>query len=154
MRCCSSRASSLSLVCSAGRRFWGLRSWSRPAALGDASLLDLRSLTGAALALGRILLRALLVALRVAPLGVLAVFVFPDQGSRLSRAGLVALPALVVATPLAWLALAARAGSAPGPFEVLLPGLGILIGVWAARLAARLARAPVLPRAPARAVAA
>jgi hypothetical protein len=99
--------------------------------LGDASLLDLRSLTGAALALGRILLRALLVALRVAPLGVLAVFVFPDQGSRLSRAGLVALPALVVATPLAWLALAARAGSAPGPFEILLPGLGILIGVWA-----------------------
>ena len=99
--------------------------------LGGTSLPDLRSLTGAAVALGRTLLRALLLALRCAPLGALAVFVLPDQASRLWRAGLVALPALVVATLLAWLALAARAGSSPGPFEILLPALGILLGAWA-----------------------
>jgi len=98
---------------------------------GGTSFLDMRSLLGAALALGRILLRASLVALRFAPLGVLSVFVLPDLGSRLRRAGLVALPALALGTALAWFALAARAGSAPGPFEILLPGSGILIGVSA-----------------------
>jgi hypothetical protein len=100
-------------------------------ALGGTSLSELRSPTGAAFVLGRVLLGALLAALRFAPLGMLAVFVLPDQGNRLGRAMLVCLPALVGATLLAWLALAARAGSAPGPFEILLPGLGILIGAWA-----------------------
>ena len=111
--------------------------------LGGASLLDARSLTGAALVAGRILLRALLLALRFAPLGLLAVFVLPDQEGRLRRAGLVALPALVLATVVGWFALATRAGSTPGPFEILVPGLGILVGTraglawrrgWGARL--------------------
>jgi len=98
---------------------------------GGSSLFDVRSPTGAALVTGRMLLRALLLALRFAPLGFLAVFVPPDQDGRLRRAGLVALPALVLATALAWLALARRAGTNPGPFEILIPGLGILVGAWA-----------------------
>jgi len=102
-----------------------------PRALAESSLLDLSSLTGAALVAGRMLLRASLSALRFAPLGLFAVFVLPDQAGRLLRAGLVALPALVLATLAAWLALAARAGSAPGAFEILVPGLGILVGAWA-----------------------
>ena len=100
--------------------------------LGGSSLFDVRSLTGAALLAGRLLWRALLLALRFAPLGFLAVFVLPDQDGRLRRAGLVALPALVFATALAWLALARRAGTNPGPFEILIPGLGILVGTWTA----------------------
>ena len=99
--------------------------------LGGASLADLRSLTGAVLVASRILLRALLLALRFAPLGLFAVFVLPDQERWLRRMGLVALPALALATAVAWVALASRAGSAPGPFEILLPGLGILLGSWA-----------------------
>jgi len=102
-----------------------------PRALAGGSLLDLRSLTGAALVASRLLLRTSLAALRFAPLGLFAVFVLPDQAGRLLRAGLVALPALVLATVVAWLALAARAGSAPGPFEILVPGVGILVGAWA-----------------------
>jgi hypothetical protein len=100
-------------------------------AVAGPSLLDLRSLTGALLVLGRVLLRALAHALRFAPLGLFAVFVLPDHGGRLSRAGLVALPALALATALAWLALAMRAGSAPGPFELVIPALGILLGTLA-----------------------
>ncbi len=103
-----------------------------PRALGaSTSLLDLRSLTGAAVFAARLLLRASVAALRVAPLGLFAVFVLPDQEGRLRRATLVLLPALVLATACAWFALAARWASTPGPFEILVPGLGILVGAWA-----------------------
>ena len=103
----------------------------------------MRSLTGVALLAFRLLLRAFVLALRFAPLGLFAVFVLPDRESRLGRAALVALPALVLGIVAAWVALAARAGSAPGPFEILIPGLGILLGAcaglawrrgWSARL--------------------
>jgi hypothetical protein len=43
----------------------------------------------------------------------------------------VALPAAIAAIALAWLALTARGRSLPGPFELLLPGLGVVFGVWA-----------------------
>jgi hypothetical protein len=102
-----------------------------PRLLGGTSIPDLGSLTGVALVAGRILLRALVAALRFAPLGFFAVFVLPDQAARLRRAALVALPALVFAIVAAWFALAARAGSIPGPFEILIPGVGILVGAWA-----------------------
>jgi hypothetical protein len=102
-----------------------------PRALGGSSLLELRSLTGAAVFAARALMQAALLALRFAPLGFFAVFVLPDQAGRLSRAGLVAVPALVLASVAARLALAARAGSAPGAFEILVPGLGLLVGAWA-----------------------
>lgn len=100
-------------------------------AFGAPALGELRSLAGAVLLAGRVLLRALALALRFAPLGLFAVFVLPDHEGRLRRAGLVALPALVLALASAALALAARAGSAPGPFELLVPGAGLLVGVWA-----------------------
>ena len=110
---------------------------------GTVSLADARTPTMAAVVLGRWLWRGLALALTAAPLGALAVLALPDQPSRLRRATLVWLPAVVVATALAWLALARRAGSPPGPFELVLPGLGILIGAsaglawrrgWRARL--------------------
>jgi hypothetical protein len=48
--------------------------------LGGTSLLDLRSLTGAAFVGAGMLMRAALLALRFAPLGFFAVLVLPDQG--------------------------------------------------------------------------
>jgi hypothetical protein len=44
----------------------------------------------------------------------------------------VAFPAFLVALALAGATLGARAGfSLPGPFELLVPGAGVLLGVWA-----------------------
>ncbi|MFI4946046.1 MAG: hypothetical protein ACHP85_22415, partial [Burkholderiales bacterium] len=98
---------------------------------GAVSLADARTPATVALVLGRWLWRGLALALTAAPLGALAVLALPDQPGRLRRAALVWLPAVVAATVLVWLALARRAGSPPGPFELVLPGLGILIGAWA-----------------------
>ena len=84
---------------------------------GAVSLADARTPTMAAVVLGRWLWRGLALALTAAPLGALAVLALPDQPSRLRRAALVWLPAVVVATALAWLALARRAGSPPGPLS-------------------------------------
>jgi hypothetical protein len=100
--------------------------------LGSGSLLDIRTAAGAwAVAKGG-LLRMALQWLRYAPLGLFAVLAMPDRDGRLARAFRVALPATVVALGLALLALAARAGwTPPGPFEAILPSLGILLGVWA-----------------------
>jgi hypothetical protein len=98
---------------------------------GAAALADARTPATAAAVLGRWLWRGLALVLLASPLGALAVLAMPDQPSRLQRAGLVWLPAVVAATVLAWLALARRVGSPPGPFELVLPGLGILIGAWA-----------------------
>lgn len=100
--------------------------------LGAASLLDVRSAAGAwALAKG-VLARVALQWLRYAPLGMLAVLAMPDREGRLARGFRVALPATVVALFLAPFALAARAGwTLPGPFELVLPSVGILLGVWA-----------------------
>jgi hypothetical protein len=100
--------------------------------LGGGSLLDIQSAAGAwAVAKGP-LLRVALQWLRYAPLGLLGVLAMPDREGRLARGFRVALPATVVALVLALLALAARAGwTPPGPFELVLPSLGILLGVWA-----------------------
>ena len=55
----------------------------------------------------------------------------PDREGRLARLFRVALPATVVALALACAALAARAGwTPPGPFEMVLPAVGVLLGVW------------------------
>ena len=100
--------------------------------LGGTSLLDLRSPAGVLAVAKGLLLGVGQLALRFAPLGLLAVLALPDREGRLARAFRVALPAAGVALFLAVLALGARAGfSAPGPFELVLPAAGILLGVWA-----------------------
>ncbi len=97
------------------------------AMLLGTSLLDVSSRL-----LGGGVLRAALQGLHYAPLGLLGVLAMPDRDGRLARGFRVALPATVVAIVLAHLALAARAGwTAPGPFELVLPCLAILLGIWA-----------------------
>lgn len=100
--------------------------------LGGASLLDVRSTAGALAAVKGLLAWGALQAARFAPLGLLAVLAFPDREGRFARGLRVALPAVVVALALACAALAARAGfTLPGPFELVVPGAGILLGAWA-----------------------
>jgi hypothetical protein len=100
--------------------------------LGGVPVFEIRSLSGAWSAATGVLLRIGLLWLRAAPLGALAVFALPDGESRLSRLFRVALPAAVVASTLLYLALSARDGwTRPGPFELVLPGIGVLLGVWA-----------------------
>jgi hypothetical protein len=100
--------------------------------LGGSSVLDVRSLAGARAVASSLLVRVGLLWLRAAPLGVLAVLAVPDREGRLARLFRVALPATSVALALLYLALAARAGwTRPGPFELVLPGVGVLLGVWA-----------------------
>jgi len=101
--------------------------------LGGGPVLEIRTLAGAWAAASGILLRVGLLWLRAAPLGMLAVFALPDREGRLSRLFRVALPATAVAIALLYLALAMRAGwTRPGSFELILPGVGVLLGVWAA----------------------
>lgn len=102
-----------------------------PAAIALGAFFDVHSPWGALVLLGRMLLAALVSALRFAPLGALAVLVLPNPDSRLLRAVIVFLPALAVATGLAWLSLSVRLAATPGPFELLLPGLGAVLGAWA-----------------------
>lgn len=67
-----------------------------------------------------------------APLGLLAAVVLPDAERRVPRLFKVALPAAGLALTLAGVVLSARAGfTLPGPFEFILPAIGILLGVWA-----------------------
>ncbi len=108
-----------------------------PSRAGSAGsgLFDLRSRAavwsaGVTMAAG-----GLLEVLRFLPLGLLAVFAFPHRPRRLSRALLVALPALGLALVLAAFALnlgaEARETAAPGPLDLVLPGLGVALGAWA-----------------------
>ncbi|HSD27093.1 MAG TPA: hypothetical protein VLL75_07285 [Vicinamibacteria bacterium] len=100
--------------------------------LGGGPLFEIRSLPGAWSAASSVLFRVGLLWLRAAPLGALAVFALPDREGRLSRLLRVALPATVVALILLCLSLSARAGwTRPGPFELILPGAGVLLGLWA-----------------------
>ena len=110
---------------------------------GPVSLAEARSLWSTGVVLGRALWRGLAVAAAFSPLGAFAVLALPDQPSWVRRFGLVFLPAMALGGVLAWLALARRAGSPPGPFELVLPVLGILVGAraglawrrgWRARL--------------------
>jgi hypothetical protein len=99
---------------------------------GGASLFDVGSAAGAWAVIKGVLVRLLLHWLRYAPLGLLAVLTMPDAGNRLTRLVRVVLPATLLALVLALLALGARAGwTPPGPFELVLPSMGILLGVWA-----------------------
>jgi hypothetical protein len=99
--------------------------------LGGASLLDVGSAAGAWAVVKALLARVALLSLRAAPLGLAAVLALPDREGRLARLFRVALPALAVGVVLAHLALAARAGwTRPGPFELVLPAIGVLLGVW------------------------
>jgi hypothetical protein len=68
---------------------------------------------------------------RFAPLGFLAVFVFPDRGLRTTRVLLVATPAFVLGAAAAAVALGWRTGDAglPGPSDVLPPALAVAFGV-------------------------
>jgi hypothetical protein len=100
--------------------------------LGGVPVLEIRSLGGAWSAASAILLRIGLLWLRAAPLGALAVFTLPDRDTRLARLARVAVPATAVGLVLLYLALSARAGwTRPGPFETILPGIGVLLGTWA-----------------------
>jgi hypothetical protein len=100
--------------------------------LGGGSVADIGTLAGAWAAATALAVRVGLLWLRAAPLGFLAVLALPDRESRLARLFKVALPATVVALVLLDLSLAARAAwSRPGPFELVLPGIGVLLGVWA-----------------------
>jgi hypothetical protein len=100
--------------------------------LGGASLLDVRSAAGAWAVARGLLVRVALLWLRAAPLGLLAVFALPDREGRLARLFRVALPAAAIGLASLYLALAARAGwTRPGPFELILPAAGVLLGVWA-----------------------
>jgi len=100
--------------------------------LGGASLLDVRSAAGAWAVARGLLVRVALLWLRAAPLGLLAVFALPDREGRLARLLRVALPATIVGLASLYLALASRAGwSWPGPFELVLPAAGVVLGVWA-----------------------
>ena len=76
---------------------------------------------------------AVLEVLRFVPLGLLAVFVWPDQPRWFQRGLRVALPALLLAVGVALLALGVRswwgAAVSPGPLDCILPGVGIVLGV-------------------------
>jgi hypothetical protein len=99
-----------------------------PAASASEELVSPRILLARA---GHVLSAALLAALAFAPLGAFAVLALPDQPSRLRRAWLVALPGAALSGVVAWLSLGVRTHQAPGAFELALPGLGILLGVFA-----------------------
>ncbi len=100
--------------------------------LGGGSVFEIRSVAGAWAMASALGVRVGLLWLRAAPLGLLAVLALPDREGRLARLFRVALPATAVALVLLYLSLAARAGwSQPGPFELALPGVGVLLGVWA-----------------------
>jgi hypothetical protein len=101
------------------------------AAPPEAAASTLPTALGLAARAGRALATALLASLAFAPLGALAVLALPDQPGRLRRASLVAVPAAALSGLLAWLALAVRAHAAPGRFEMALPALGLLFGVFA-----------------------
>ena len=116
----------------------GPSSWGRPSSTCPARLLGGRPSSTSGRPPGAwpwpraLLVWVALLAVRSAPLGLLAVLALPDREGRLARLFRVALPAIVVALALALLALAARAGwTRPGPFELVLPAVGILLGVWA-----------------------
>lgn len=73
--------------------------------------------------------------LRFLPLGLLAVFVWPDRPGWLQRGLRVACPAFFLGALVALGALALRAWSgvsvSPGPVDGVLPGVGIALGVAA-----------------------
>jgi hypothetical protein len=103
-----------------------------PRLLGGGSLLDLHSVSGLVVLAKSILTRAALQSARHAPLGILAVLGMSDREGRLARLFRIALPAAALAFVLAVTALAARAAwTPPGPFELVLPAVGVLLGVWA-----------------------
>ncbi len=108
-----------------------------PSRAGSAGsgLFDLRSRAAAWSAGTAIATRGVLEILRFLPLGLLGVFVFPDRPRRLARILLVSLPALALALFLAVLALNLEArgagGAGPGPLDLVLPAVGILLGVAA-----------------------
>jgi hypothetical protein len=118
------------------------------AAEGGAGLFDLRSRTAVWSAAVSIASRGALDVLRFLPLGLLAVLAFPDRHRRPARVFLVFLPALALALLLAVLALSlearGREGAAPGPLDLVLPGLGILLGAGAGLAWRRGPRARVL----------
>ncbi len=99
-------------------------------ALGNASFLDVRSVAGVLAVAKGVLVRVVLQAIRYAPLGMLAVLALPDREGGLVRLFRIALPATAIALALAAVALGARgAWTAPGPFELVLPTVGVLLGV-------------------------
>jgi hypothetical protein len=109
-----------------------------PSEAGAPRLSELRSLEAARVSLARAALGAALAALRFAPLGLLAVFVFRDRAFRIARAVLVALPAFALggAAAVAALWLRDRAAGPPGPSDLPWPMAGVVLGVLAG-LAAR-----------------
>ena len=111
----------------------GVLDVSPPGAAGGQGLFDLSTREAAGKALVGLGVWAALEVLRVVPLGLLAVFVWPDQPGRFRRGLRVALPALGLAAALAIAAARVRTwgGLPPGPLDALLPGLGLVLGVGA-----------------------
>lgn len=97
------------------------------------SLWDLRSVEAARLSLGRLAGALALVAAAFVPIGAAAALVFADRTSRAARALLVGVPAFLLGSLVAWGATWLRLGEAgpPGPSDLLLPALGVLLGVVA-----------------------
>jgi len=104
-----------------------------PRGLGAVSLWDLRSPEAARGSLPRLATTLALAALACAPLGAAAVFVFADRASRIARALLVGLPALVlgVAAAAVVVGLRDRAAGPPGLSDLAVPAAGVWLGVLA-----------------------
>lgn len=102
----------------------------QPPDLGVASVWRLGSLEEVRSTFGRLSLFMGMAAGRFVPMGLLAVYAFPDRSIGLLRALLVALPACAVGLATAVLGLwLPRRDQPPGPSELLLPALGVLLGV-------------------------
>ena len=108
--------------------------WLQPPGIGATSLWDVRTAAAAGASLPRTLAGLALEALRFAPLGLFAVYLFADRPLKLLRLLLVALPAFVLGLAFAATALWLRDRGAglPGPSDLLLPAFGVWLGVLVA----------------------
>jgi hypothetical protein len=108
--------------------------WLQPPGIGATSLWDARTAAAASASLPRRLAGLAFEALRFAPLGLLAVYVFADRSLKLLRLLLVGLPAfgfgLACAAAALW--LRDRGAGPPGPSDLVLPAFGVWLGVLVA----------------------
>ena len=108
--------------------------WLQPPGIGATSLWEVGSREAVRASLPRALAGLALEALRFAPLGLLAVFLFADRSLKLVRLVRVGLPAfafgLCAAAAALW--LRDRSAGVPGPSDLLLPALGVWLGVLVA----------------------
>ncbi len=80
-----------------------------------------------------VIVRGALEMARYAPLGILAALAMPRREGLITRTLNMALPAVVVSFAAAMIVGLAEGGppwTLPGLFELIVPGLGVLFGVW------------------------